>query len=174
MEFWLNFHAKWARLKRAPTYRPFFREHNLMIKQWSKTKQRIIALAMGSTFAISIIFSAEWFLSTQGQQPAYQISQIGGWVMMPHAKERRMKSPQGHDFLMTTNPDGLRSTLNENKNPNRFRIAILGDSTLFGWGVDDMDSFPAQLEAFLSASFPSVEVLNAAQPGHSSTQASAS
>ena len=142
-----------------------------MIKKWSKSKQRILAFAMGCTFVISIILCAEWYLSTQGQQPAYQISRIGGWVMMPHAKERRMKSPQGHDFLMTTNTDGLRSSLNAHKESNRFRIAILGDSTLFGWGVHDEDSFPAQLETFLSASFPSVEVLNAAQPGHSSTQA---
>jgi len=142
-----------------------------MMKKWSKSKQRLIAFLMGLSIIVLIVLSAEWFLSTQGQKPAYQISQIGGWVMMPHEKNRRMQSPQGHDFLMTTNADGLRSSLSTVKQSPRFRIAILGDSTVFGWGVNDEDSFPSQLETALASSFPSVEVLNAAQPGHSSTQA---
>lgn len=51
--------------------------------------------------------------------------------------------------------------------PGRTRIAILGDSFVFGWGAEAAQSFPAQLEAILRARGQDVEVINAGVPGQS-------
>jgi lysophospholipase L1-like esterase len=51
--------------------------------------------------------------------------------------------------------------------PGRRRIAILGDSFVFGWGVEAHDAFPAQLESILRHKGADVEVINAGIPGQS-------
>ena len=46
------------------------------------------------------------------------------------------------------------------------RMAVLGDSIAFGWGVEDGETYPARLEAILNARGPGrVEVVNAGFPG---------
>jgi lysophospholipase L1-like esterase len=54
------------------------------------------------------------------------------------------------------------------------RIAVLGDSSTFGWGVDDADTYPALLGPALAKRLgvdPSrVEILNLGVPGYSSFQ----
>lgn len=45
-----------------------------------------------------------------------------------------------------------------------FRILAIGDSTTFGWGVEDQQAWPAQLEAKLAARGREVQVLNAGVP----------
>ncbi|MEO8602560.1 MAG: hypothetical protein ABI629_08295 [bacterium] len=47
------------------------------------------------------------------------------------------------------------------------RVVVLGDSCGFGWGVDTPDTFTAQLAAADDGAPPTVEILNAAYPGHS-------
>jgi lysophospholipase L1-like esterase len=47
------------------------------------------------------------------------------------------------------------------------RIAVLGDSFVFGWGVEARESFPAQLESVMRSRGRDVEVINAGIPGHS-------
>ena len=53
-----------------------------------------------------------------------------------------------------------------------FRIAAVGDSSTFGWGVDEPLSFVAVAESMLAAKYPEIdiEVLNFGTPGHSSFQ----
>jgi lysophospholipase L1-like esterase len=45
------------------------------------------------------------------------------------------------------------------------RVAVLGDSMTFGWGAEDDQTYPAQLEAILGAGGRPVEVVNAGYPG---------
>lgn len=53
------------------------------------------------------------------------------------------------------------------KAPGRFRILVLGDSHLFGWGVGQDESFAQVLERRLEALAPGrFEVLNAGVPGY--------
>ncbi len=58
--------------------------------------------------------------------------------------------------------------------PGTVRIAVLGDSSTFGWGVDAADTYPAQLGPALAKRWgvdPSrVEILNLGVPGYSSFQ----
>jgi lysophospholipase L1-like esterase len=51
--------------------------------------------------------------------------------------------------------------------PGRTRIAVIGDSFVFGWGVEARESFPATLEAMLRSRGHDVEVINAGVPGQS-------
>jgi lysophospholipase L1-like esterase len=48
----------------------------------------------------------------------------------------------------------------------------MGDSVTFGWGVNDWECYPSQLQTFLDRWFPGrFEVINAGIPGYSSFQA---
>lgn len=52
------------------------------------------------------------------------------------------------------------------KPPGVFRVAALGDSFIYGQGVESADSLPAQLERGLRTKLPTVEVLNFGVPGY--------
>jgi hypothetical protein len=52
------------------------------------------------------------------------------------------------------------------KPPGVKRVVLLGDSTSWGWGVDDQDMFSRRVEAAL----PQVEVINLAVPGYGTDQ----
>jgi lysophospholipase L1-like esterase len=76
-----------------------------------------------------------------------------------------------HDFTLSTDANGFRATGEVQAAPVR-RVLVVGDSTAFGVGVDDADTWPAQLEAILNAQHGvGVEVVNAGVPGFSTFQA---
>ena len=52
------------------------------------------------------------------------------------------------------------------KAPGTFRIAALGDSFIYGQGVNTPDTLPAQLERALQEERPQIEVLNFGVPGY--------
>ena len=73
------------------------------------------------------------------------------------------------DQPIATNSRGLRDKeYDEGKPPGTVRIAALGDSSLFGWGVRVEDATTEVLEQMLNATpgLPSVEVINFATPGY--------
>jgi hypothetical protein len=71
-----------------------------------------------------------------------------------------------------TNSSGLRSPEIRFKNPPDIRIAVLGDSFAFGWGVEEEQAFPRVLERYLAHLFAplEVEVINLGVPGYSTFQ----
>ncbi len=83
----------------------------------------------------------------------------------PHKEEKKI-------FRVSSNADGLRSNnASRSRTGDIFRVMTLGCSTTFGWGVDDGQSYPAQLQSMLDESHPgTVEVINAGQPGYTSFQ----
>jgi len=66
----------------------------------------------------------------------------------------------------STNSVGLRDDPVRARAEFDERIVVLGDSMIFGHGVDDSESFPNQLEAVLRESHRNVDVINAGIKGY--------
>ena len=74
-----------------------------------------------------------------------------------------------------TTADGLRGASNRRriKSAGAFRILLLGDSQVFGWGVPYQDTVAVQLEHELANAGRVVEVLDAGVPGYNAAQEAA-
>jgi hypothetical protein len=76
--------------------------------------------------------------------------------------------------MVRTNSFGMRGPeITEAKPDNTLRLAVLGDSYTFGWGVEESSAFPRVLEQELNArkaSQKNVQVLNFGVPGYSTFQ----
>ena len=76
-------------------------------------------------------------------------------------------------FKDSISPQGLNDRFfSEAKLPHIFRIAIVGDSTSFGWKVERKDSFPKVLETLLNQNKieNTFEVINFSVPGYNTAQ----
>lgn len=85
--------------------------------------------------------------------------------------EYRRKITKRITCFCSTNSKGLRSKeFLVEKNEKTFRIICIGDSTTFGLGVSDKDTYPARLEEKLltKPGDRRFEVINAGIPAHSS------
>ena len=96
------------------------------------------------------------------------------WVLKPNLDRMHIAGrcwDRDVDFLLSTNADGLR---NPPLAPDgaRVRILVLGDSITFGLGVNNDETWPAQLERVLNrtAGPATYEVLNAGISGYSAFQ----
>ena len=96
------------------------------------------------------------------------------WVSDPDLKSKAFPHKEERtSFQVSTNADGLRVPLRSRikSEGTTLRIMALGCSTTFGWGVDDQESYPAQLQTLLTdAGYEHVEVINGGQPGYTSFQ----
>jgi hypothetical protein len=80
------------------------------------------------------------------------------------------------EFTLTTNSLGFRGPdVAREKAPGTYRILVLGDSVVFGWGIPDEDTFVRRLERDLNAKGDGrrYEVLNTGHPVYDSTQEAA-
>jgi hypothetical protein len=117
---------------------------------------------------------AEGAARLAGVEAAYQADGVGGWRVIAGSQSVLFgNNHTGPDaFQVSTNPDGLRTDLSRARSPGRFRVAVLGDSTVFGWGVGQSETVADGLAEGLRHLSGGVEVINAGQPGYSSVQAS--
>jgi len=80
-------------------------------------------------------------------------------------------SPAGQTKI---NSVGLRETLepSQEKQPGELRILVTGDSSIYGWGVRDHETYPVYLERALKRRLPDqrIEVINLGVPGYSTEQ----
>ncbi len=88
-----------------------------------------------------------------------------GNIPVPYQQgERRI--PGIYTFRYSNNSLGWRGRREyRGDKPTEFRVLCLGDSYAYGIGVNDDQTFPAQIEQILRADRVSVEVLNAGCPG---------
>lgn len=75
-------------------------------------------------------------------------------------------------YEVHTNSRGFRTAeFAEQKRPGVFRIVCLGDSSTFGFNVDEANAYPQALQQLLEQRYPGrFEVLNLGVPGYSSRQ----
>ncbi len=71
---------------------------------------------------------------------------------------------------VTTNAEGFRGGAFAPADEDAVRIAVLGDSVSFGFGVDDAETWPHHLAGLLAADGRAVQVRNLAVPGYSTAQ----
>ncbi|RIL11575.1 MAG: hypothetical protein DCC75_02045, partial [Proteobacteria bacterium] len=83
----------------------------------------------------------------------------------------RLRSDRSKRYLIESNDLGFRSgPLPPSKQPGTFRVAVFGDSSSFGWGVNQDDSLSSLLPRLLEKRYPGrkFEAVNFAIPGDSS------
>lgn len=98
------------------------------------------------------------------QESLFQSDELTLWSPRPGAR-----IPWGDSELV--NSGGFRGPdLARERRPGVARIATLGDSSTFGMGVGQADTYSAQLEALLRADGLEVEVLNAGVVGYTIRQ----
>lgn len=147
-----------------------------------KTRRRRLSwrvrLLMGLGVALVLLAGLELGLRLAGFRSAYEMPWKGNWLGSPNLRNFRQRTHESRrGFLLNTNGHGLRTTLSEKRTPGVLRLAVMGDSTAFGWGVDDGytsgDAMRRSLNNMSSrwaGGATRVEVLNAAQSGYTTTQ----
>jgi len=105
----------------------------------------------------------------------HQASEVPGlhYELRPGAeKTYRPKRQQGAELPIHVNRFGMRGREFERVKGDARRVAVLGDSTTFGYGVSDDESYPAVLEALLNDRDPdhSYQVLNFGVAGYGTTE----
>lgn len=123
---------------------------------------------LGVGVAILLLGLVELGLRVAGVTPAYQRDAIGQWRLAPNLEGAESRGPRdGHSFFVSTNDEGLRTALPRARSSAR-RVALLGDSVVFGWGVDDGETLADGAQRRLGRGW---EVMNAGQPGYSTVMA---
>ncbi|MFM1919636.1 MAG: hypothetical protein RLZZ303_1270 [Candidatus Hydrogenedentota bacterium] len=93
------------------------------------------------------------------------------WRVKPNLDNFRVRIlwNEAHSFTLSTDAQGFRRNGDEAMGDRP--ILVVGDSTAFGVGVDDADTWPARLHALLRAKGEPAAVVNAGVPGHGTVQA---
>ena len=87
-------------------------------------------------------------------------------IAIPRATRMIYETPEFH-YTVDTNSLGFRDReFSIEADPSVIRIAVLGDSFTYGWGVDEKESWPRILEDMLNQKGYPVVVLNLAKPGY--------
>jgi len=127
------------------------------------------ALLAAASCAIAFVVAeglVRW-LAPQPIRVAWEDESYGIRVPRPHVHGRHAV-PGKFDVRVTVNGQRFRGPREYAPRPPAgvTRVAVLGDSMTFGWGVDDQETYPAQLETILSGrTGRGHEVMNAGYPG---------
>lgn len=129
-----------------------------------------IALAAGSLLATLLLLELvltglfEPVLHVWQVQELFRLDDDLIYSLRPNAS----RVAPGEEFTerASTNAIGLRDGTIRPREEFDGRIVVLGDSMVFGHGVDDHESFPNQLEAVLRERGRNVDVINAGIKGY--------
>ncbi len=149
-------------------------------RRWRRSLSRLtlrallLRLLAGPLVALLILALVETGLRLSGAEPAWTAQHGLGWRLSPRLDGPMPVMPGQDPFTVRTNADGLRTAL-PREHSGTVRFALLGDSTVFGWGADEggapADGLQAGLAGWLSPDGHPADVLNAGMPGYSTVQA---
>lgn len=120
-------------------------------------------LLLGAGVAIGLLGAGELGLrlSDLPDPGLYEGDLSSVWTLRKNLPEREVPFPdEGRSFKVRTNSVGFRGP-----EAPEGAVVVLGCSTTFGWGVEEDESFPAQLAEQLGE-----PVVNGGVPGHSTAQ----
>ena len=120
--------------------------------------------------ALGLEAAARLFVASDAR-PLFADSELrtrGRPFVEPQPKRGFALKPGFEDALYRIDGDGFRKGLPAA--PGAPTWVALGESTTFGWGVADGDTYPAQLQQALAAMGRPVRVINAGVPSYSSSQ----
>jgi len=123
----------------------------------------LVALAEGA----ARLFAARDF------DPLFSMDRLGVAARpftVPHPRRGFALKPGFQDRLYRINGDGFRGPDLPADLPVRKVVAVLGESTMFGWDVAEGEDFPARLGRLLSEKRAAYYVVNAAVPSYTSSQ----
>lgn len=134
----------------------------------ARGRSRLGALLLLVTSSVVGFLAAEGvvrLVAPQPLRPAWEDELAGIRVAHPGVRGRHLQ-PGKFDVTVTINTQRFRSRgeYAPEPGPGVTRIAVLGDSMAFGWGAEDEETYPAQLQGILRRARP-VEVINAGFPG---------
>lgn len=136
-------------------------------------KTLVIALSLLATAAVCEVL-LRVYLQTH---TVYDIEMLRYATLIkresPNPKIGHVHEPSAQAHLMDVdvqiNSDGLRDGEHAVEHDGRYRIAVLGDSLTFGWGVAEPDTFATRLETALNRRYPT-EILNFGTGNYNSEQ----
>lgn len=130
---------------------------------------RLGALAIGGLMALS---AGEVAVRVFVPQPVTKISS-GLYEPVDDLRFRMRPSAEGEiangaefETRVSIDRHGLRTTRRSPAPPSARRILFLGDSFTFGWGVDDLEAFPALVGRQLTREGAETWAMNAGVPGY--------
>lgn len=140
-----------------------------ILQAWSPPGRRG-GLLYGLLFALLTLSTTEgildWYVRTNAG--AFRPHPVRLWTLAPGLRDHWHVVES-----LTTNSLGLRSPeIPVEKPPGEFRVLLLGDSAMYGHGVEESATFARRLEGLLRRRDPSrpVAVINAAVPGYTTYQ----
>jgi len=124
----------------------------------------VVMIASVLTLLFGEIF-VRVFVPTQRLVPLNEVI-LGVPALRPDIREVHVV-PHAFSVSYTTNAQRFRSAKLFAPFPDSrtIRVAVLGDSFTFGWGANDDQTYPSQLERLLNSKYGPAEVLNAGIPG---------
>jgi hypothetical protein len=127
---------------------------------------KLIGVTLGFLVAFTLAEAAVRIISPQEVGPVrFAFNPDLGMIPVPYQHGVR-HSPGVFDFAYTNNSLGWRGRQEyREQKSTEYRILMLGDSFTYGIGVNDDQTFAAQVERDLQANHLSVEVMNAGNPG---------
>lgn len=124
----------------------------------------IVVAALGAEWLARILFP-EWAPRTGTVTQFWRYDARYGWSHVPNAAGRFASF--GFDTAVTTNSAGFRGRdVALKKDPSKTRVLVLGDSYVWGFGVQDDEVFTSGMQRLC----PGLETLNFGVSGYSTDQ----
>jgi len=131
-----------------------------------RTLLLLISLALSLLFCEGIVRIAGLGNSTLTRGALHRYDPDAGWTCQPNLDSRYVL-PHSFDVRIRCNSRGLRDEeIPYTKPPGTTRIVVLGDSFMWGYGVENDETFASQLEQRL----PHTQTVNLGANGYSTVQ----